>query len=390
MKKSHVAVYGVLALAGLAAAYTTWLEGEQTEQRPEEVVAFDCNERELRWLELRTERKTTKIEVRRESGRDKALHWVTVTERPRAEGGESRPEQTEEFVGNQPLDEFLSRNMPLKALRSLGEISQARLTELGLVRPTIRLQIQCGSRRGTFRIGGSTFGSEDRYARAASGGPVYLFPAALVRDLEGADFRFMQRELARMQESEIDEARVTAFGRSKTLIHRNRLSPREAEWVDSADRNRRNEIYGNWLDRVRGLRAQEYLAPGAEPGSATSRPTRVLEIVYRTGGRETGRLELVRLDTTPIEYFARSDVTRSWVEVPRSVATEVEQDVRPVLGLEPLPAPPSTVSDGGAPSGDGGATRVGDAGAPRGDSGTRRPVGEAADAGPVAEDPHGH
>ena len=82
------------------------------------------------------------------------------------------------------------------------------LKQLGLDRPDTRIELRCGGRTTRFNVGGSTFGAGDRYARSRSGGPVYLIAASTVRDAEGAEFRFMQRELHTFKHEDVDEARV--------------------------------------------------------------------------------------------------------------------------------------------------------------------------------------
>jgi len=393
-----VLVHGALALIGLALAYTTWSSAEEggEEERPaEEVTISDCGLDRFDSVELTTKTRQVKIERKRDRGAP--VYWVTTT--PVG----TRDNTSKRFVGgDEPLNEYMKNVAPFRALRSLGDVPRRTLKQLGLDHPDTRLDLRCGGRTSRFNVGGSTFGAGDRYARARSGGPVYLIAAATVRDAEGAEFRFMQRELHTFKLEDVDEARVESSGRNKRLLHRNRHNAEEAEWVDASEPSRRNELYGNWLDRVWRLRVQEYLAPGREPGTElhanTVRPTPVLTIEYTGDGRRKGKLELVSVAARPgTEYYGRTETTRSWVKIPRSLAQQVENDARTMLGLEPLPQrpedrpPESTMPEEAHGGADGGMPRnphEGIPGAPpldaRSDAGMARRSRRGADAGASA------
>lgn len=362
-----VLVHTVLASLALVVAYMTWTSGDRPDRPQEEVTVLECAASDLRSVTLTSKRRTVKIEWRRDGGERAA--WVTVGgERP-ARGAAPAAKR---FAGNEALDRWLEENMPLRALRSLGDVDRARLTELELATPDTKLDIDCGSRRASYRLGGSAYGTGERYARATSGGPVYLFGAGVVSDLESAESRFMQRELHRFTAADIDKIRVETAGRTRTLLQRNRRTPAQAAWVDEAAPGQRNELYGNWLDRVAALRVTEFLPTGREPGSELAggaggrQVTPVATLRYEADGREKGTLTLVRIETAGAPtYYARSEVTHGWVKVLGSVATQVEQDARPVVGLDPIAPPPEPPAQRPSPAAGGSDGSV----APRPDAG---------------------
>ncbi|MCS6800001.1 MAG: DUF4340 domain-containing protein [Myxococcota bacterium] len=343
----HVA----LAALGVGAAWWVYRAGDAEERSDEEVVVLECESSALRAFELVTKQRRTRVEARGGQGGTERYFWVTV-ERTPEQGERTR----ESFVGSKNAEELAGRLAPLRAIRSLGEVQRNLLSELKLEGAETHLVIECGGKTHRYALGETTFGSGDRYARLANGGPVFLLSSEIVRDLESAEFRLMQRELHRFERREVETVLVKAHGREQTLLQRHRLDPDRAEWVDADTPDQRNELYGNWLDRVGRLRVQSYLAPDAAPGSDLTESagrTTVVEIAYRDPrGRQLGRLELVRVDAAEPQYYARTETTRGWVKVLRSVAQQVDDDARPVVGLDPVTRTeaPTTRSDGGTAS----------------------------------------
>jgi hypothetical protein len=331
-----VIIHGTLAVIGLALAYWTWtrpVEEETAAEGEAAVTLIDCEADEMREVVLEAENKTIVMQRREERGEH--YFWFRVERAAaaaptKAPGKAPEPEERrEQFAGGSAAAEYAAKVLPLRALRSLGEVPRNQLDELGLENPTTKLRVVCGGRTRNFDVGTSTFGASTRYAREAGGrGPIYLFDGPVIGDLEAAEFRLMQRDLHGFEMGEVDEVKLAAQGQELRMLHRNRRDPRAAEWVNAAEPDRRNETYGNWLERLARLRILSYLAPGARvPAGAT--PAFTLE--YSANREDLGRLEVVRAGE---EYFARSESTRTWVKVLASVAQQLEQDLPPLLGLE--------------------------------------------------------
>ncbi|MCZ7682337.1 MAG: DUF4340 domain-containing protein [Sandaracinaceae bacterium] len=346
-----IAAHAILAVGGLVLAYLAWTD-EAPEVSEDEVNVLECAPDALARVELRTEEKDVTLEMRSEgSGR---VAWFTVVRRP--ENGEP---VTESFVGaSEATTEWLAQVAPLRARRSLGELSAEQLEQVELDDPEGRLTIDCGGRSTTYQLGGRSYGTGDRYLRAEGGGPVYLVASDRLAPLESAEFRLMERALHTFEWRDVVSLSLRAFGQSKRLLQHNRLDEQAAEWVDAANPDRRDETYGNWMSRFPRLRVQSYLAPDARPGADLDEgmsvaPQAVMRIDYQgEHGSELGFLEMQRAEATPA-YYARTETTRSWVRVPTSVAQQIEEDLRSMLGVAPLerPAQPApAAADAGAPA----------------------------------------
>jgi len=346
-----VLAHAVLAVGGLVLAWLVWVTPEE-ETTPGEVELVDCDPDDLRAVVLDVDRREVKLELRGEG--DERAWWVTVTRRPEVPEGQEQPaaEPTvDEFVaGSVRLEEYLPKIAPLRALRSLGELDDETATEVKLGDEAGRFVYTCGERTTEYAIGATAFGSGDRYLREQDGNTAYLLAADAVRDLQSAEALLMQRELVAFEWPDVEALVLRADDREQKLLQRNRREPERAEWVDADEPDRRNELFGNWLDRFTQLRVQDYLEPGAQPGSdiegesATVVPVLTIEFL-EPRDEPAGTVELVRVDAQPIRYYARSSATRAWVTVPRSIAQQVEDDARTILGLDPVvrpepPAPP--------------------------------------------------
>jgi Domain of unknown function (DUF4340) len=268
------------------------------------------------------------------------------------------PTLPKRFLANQNFRDYLKRMTPLLAARELGSLPKDKLADFGFDKVGTRVTLACGGQRVTLESGARTYGTSQRYLRDAKTQAAYLFDDAFVSDLQAAQYKFMQNDVHAFALADVDEARVSAGGKEKRLLQRERKLTDRATWVDAAEPIKRNELYGNWFSRLSKLRVREYLADGAQPGAelgvqATGvSATPVLTISYALEGKPKGKLELIKLEVgAGRHYYARTETTRTWVSLYDSAAKEVEGDVGMVVGAEdaslgkpaesaePVPAP---------------------------------------------------
>lgn len=329
-----VMVHGLLAVLGLASAFWVWNAGDKTVRAAESVTLFACDDGELASLELKTEKKDVAIAFASNAGTIGG--WITVST-----PNESTPTAptVDRFAASDKVKRVVERVAPLVAERSLGDVTDDKLKDLGLAETKQQLAVTCGGETRTYKLGNKTYGGRTRYAQGDKGGPVHLIANGLINDLEMAEFRFMQRDLVRFRLDAIDEVKVVGAAGTKTLLQRNRRDRNKRLWVASDAPETRNELFGNWLSKVLRMRALDYLDKGVEPGTDSDRtmvPEQVVKLSFKGDKRDT--LELVRINgSAPNEhkYYARSDATGAWVTVPKSLAEQVAEDVPTVLGVEP-------------------------------------------------------
>ena len=338
----RVVFHGVLALLGLGLAWQASRPTEESSAAPGERL-FACAPDHVTRLQWHPPHES--VEIVPASGEGATGYRVTHTTEP----PEGEP-VVKHFRGLTAVAELLGQLAPLGATRDLGDVADTQLGELGLDHEAAQLTLTCGARTQVFAVGKSAYGSGMRYLRRAEGGHVYLVSADPFRALGMADGRLMQRDLHGFESTEVAKVDVTAYGQARTLLQRGRQNPRMASWVANDDAGHVNELFGNWLRDVDRLRAERYLdegvEPGAEPGAATpSTPQPIARLRYVDAeGHELGHMELVLVEGTPEHFFARSEATGTWVEVPASVGVSVARDAATVVGSSAAPTPPSAAT----------------------------------------------
>ncbi|QQR90640.1 MAG: DUF4340 domain-containing protein [Myxococcales bacterium] len=336
-----VLVHATLAVIALLWAYQTWTHEEESEGPVSEVEIVDCDDSDLQEVSFTSENTFAKLDVRGKG--DKKFLWIQSKNKTK-----NAPNQMQSFVGNEAADEFVNDITPLRAIRSLGTLSKKELKELGLKNSKDKLTLKCDGKTHTLMIGGSTFGSADRYAKFPKKNTVFLLKADLIRHLESAQTRLMQRNMQRFKFADVDEIVVKVDNKTRTLLHRDRREPAKAQWVDKANPTQRNELYGNWLKKVEALRAQRYLAPKQSPNDllkdkqVKAEPALILEFIAE--GKSIGHFEMLQATAEVESFYGKSDATRSWVELITSSAKQVTADARPVVGLEAMPSQSSIQS----------------------------------------------
>jgi hypothetical protein len=323
--------HAVLALVGLAIAYwaATAEEGAGADQ--DEVEVFACGLSRLSDVTLTTERRRVEVEIRSEEGA-RVLRGRSIA---LEEDGEGR---VDHWRGSAEGLEALEALAPLTARRSLGALEAAQLEEAGLTAPEDQLVVTCGGQTQTYDLGGTAYGTGDRYLRSAAGGPVYLLGRASLQPLQSPETQLWQRELHAFEPRELRTATVEVAGQTRSIVRVNPLDEARAAWVDAATTDRRDDLLDNWMGIVDRLTVLRYLGPEQEPGDELeeSHPTAepVATVTYGGEDGELGRVELTRVGET---YYVRSELTGGWAVVTTSLGEQVRESARPVVGLEALP-----------------------------------------------------
>ena len=314
---TEVRVLAGVVLLLLVGAYLSWTRKEQKVTQ-EKVTILDVKPSEVQGLALLTRTQTVSVERRKASGDGPAYVWFDVGSGAKKRG----------FVANETVTGLFESFAPFQAFRSLGtDLTAEQLEEAKLDPPQGKLIIRLASGDRTYEIGGRTFGARDWYVRPSGGKEVFLVASRVISDLEFPEGRFMQRPLRKMVEKDISAAVLKAGDKEKRFLHQNRLSEKDEYWADPRSPDVRNETIENYLAKLNGLAASAYLEPDAISGA-----TKVLEVSWLEGDDVKERLELYRVPGGDKEkYVAVSTASILPVEVPRTTAEQLEQDLAVVL-----------------------------------------------------------
>jgi hypothetical protein len=356
-----VLVHGLLALFGLIVAFQTWTRVEEDEPPPGEVTAVECDTSAFVSLTLQSEKKRVVVEPKKSAKR--RSYWFTVERKsPKKAARDEQAQSTqpesdkktakerrverERFLANDDFSELLKWLVPFRAVRALGKDSRELDKEFDNQKEQTTLTLLCGSEKHSFEVGSTTYGTGARYVKNKATKEVFLIPGNVIRDLNSAKYKFMQKRLHSFELKEVDKARVEAQAKRRTLVQRDRHDQKAAVWVDAAQPDRRNELYGNWFSQVSKLTASKYLTAGEQPGSDLEKQIGdvepLLKIEYSQRDQRLGWVEMVRVNAEEEYYYASTEKTETWVAVPRSVAKLVAQDVAMVVGTEEQPVQPDS------------------------------------------------
>ena len=324
MKSRTLAAHaGILAIV-LAVTYAEATR-EATPEGHEEVTVWDLRKSDVRGVRWEDGADWARVERKRDARTGDEHVWVTT---PR--GG---------FRGNETAEKLLDKFAPLRAVRDLGKIAKKRLArlELDVAKKRVVVVTPGGERR--LRLGGTTYGAGDAYARDPRTRHVFLLSNQLLGDLRFASSRLMERRVHRFAAGDVDRAVVRAGDRSRTLLQRYRADAARARWVDAAAPERRDELLKNWLTKVMRLTASEYVRDESAITHAkgqTVAPEPIVSVEYFDGARSVGRVEIrkVEREAGAADYYARSETTVAFVKLARSLAEEIARDAAKVAGAE--------------------------------------------------------
>jgi hypothetical protein len=298
MKARAAVLQGVLALAGLGAAYATW-------QRPStvtigEVAALDLSRREVKrirfedadhWVEL----------VPGEHAGDRAI-WV------KSSPAKADARAPAELLGNDLAERVVDRFAPLLAERDLGVLDAKKLEELGLAATKQHLSVEARGAQVRFSVS-TAFGLGQPYLRDERSGQVYVLNGTLLSDLE-APARLVDRRLHAFEPDEFDRVTVKAGEHTRTLV----AIPQPATYLPKLASPRTPttpDVFAkNWHDELWRLTPTEVLGRDELPPSGT--PSVLVRVDYERRGAAVGFLELGKSGS---DGYARSEHTAGWVKL---------------------------------------------------------------------------
>lgn len=342
----QVAVLGLGLVGSLALAWSVYTD--DGEGPPEGAIALYTDPGDaLSSLQWDEEGATVLIESKRD--RHGEYLWVSVTEEepiptaapPAPEDADSdavvdadteadteaaRPTEpvTRSFKGNLQATELWATFSPLYALRDLS--SGASSTAFGLDNPEATITVTIDGVATELQIGGETFGNRDRYV--GRGEQVFLVDDGDLRPLQFAKTRLVERGLLPYGQPDVAQITLRGNGTEATWLHQDRELRGADYWAREATPDDGDEAVKDWMRKLLSVRAQAYvledeLDHALEP---------VLTYTV-TGDDGAWTVEVLRESTDGDNgrWYARSEYTRSLVELTRSLAVDAFMDMDVVL-----------------------------------------------------------
>jgi len=241
---------------------------------------------------------------------------------------------TKQFRGNDETDKLLEQFAPLKAVRVLGKVDDAKAKELGLSESKKSLTVSARGQTFKFAIGGTSYGGGDSYVRDGEG-RVSLISQRLISNFEFAESRLMERRLHRFERTDFDRLEVSVGGKKRVLIQKNRQDPANFYFAEEATPDKRDDTLKNWVDKILRMAINDYVAQGEEPQPSTTAPMSgtpatgdIATLRFFDGRKELGTAVLSRYPnkTNQMEVFARTETTIGLVRLLAATADSAIQD----------------------------------------------------------------
>lgn len=318
----EIKLYGTLLFLALVGTFVSWRRGTFLEDSRERVMLLNASRREFRSFSFFTGTQTVSMSFGTDD-EGSPYPWFELLR----EGGA----KTWTFVGNDKVDELLGMLAPFRALRNLGMLPRSELEEMKIEPPQRKFTIVLKSGAHVFDVGTRTGGARDYYVRPAGSTEVYLVASDALGHIESPESRFMQRLFRTTPQANISKVVLTAAGKSKTALQRNRLSPDDAYWAAESKPEDRNDALGNFIAKLDRLSVSEY------PKSGASFPKGGVPVLTATwyGEDETtaeSTFQVWRVgEEGSAEYFARSSAVRMPVKISVFAGQQLEADVAALM-----------------------------------------------------------
>jgi len=236
--------------------------------------------------------------------------------------------ETQRFIAVTEADKLAESVAPMMALRALGKVDDARAEEFGLNKPEGTLRVAFDSQKHELVIGGTTPGGGDRYAKDPASNVVYAISGEVVRNLQFAESRLMERELHAFKIEDVERVKLTRGNTTRELV---RVAEKKDGWADPATPDKLDETAGNWMAKIGRLRANQYIE---QIGVDVAPDWRIVKLDYLDKkGRGLGSLEIIRIpdDKSNAGYLVQTEHTRWYAQVLKSSGEEIQKDLASVL-----------------------------------------------------------
>jgi hypothetical protein len=239
-----------------------------------------------------------------------------------------------EIRGNEAALELLGLFGPLKALRALGSVDDAKAKELGLTDSKKSLTVNAKGLSYKFVVGGTSYGSGDYYVRDAQG-QVFLLSQRIIADFEFFESRLLERRIHRFERADFDRIEVKVGNKSRTIIQSARQNPQAFFFADATTPDKRDDSLKNWVEKLLRLSVADYLAQGEEPStgpasmSGSTETGERMSLRFFDGKKELGTMVLYRYPnpkTGQLEFYARTETSVALVRIVAGSAEAVVND----------------------------------------------------------------
>jgi hypothetical protein len=315
MNPRRLTIHSVAAVLALACAYAVAGRSSAKRDEVERPLVFDVRSSELRELQFARSSGTLTLEPRMDEQKARYA-WVTVA----PEG--KRPVS---FRGGRYASHVLEGYLPLRAIRTLGKLSQVQRQEGGLDGSTDTVTIAASTGERKLVLGSATVAGEGRRALASDTGQVFILANDLLPSPERAVLEMFDPSLHAFSSDEITRVTIASVGRAREAVVQGKLDP-PSFWSWQEDLEHPSQELSSWAQHVERMtgRAPVVVDNPGEPA---------LTVTYFHADREHGFLKLWPClhEDRRIRCVGMTEHTVGFVEV-SPVAEQIVNDAQRMLG----------------------------------------------------------
>jgi len=328
---------GILVLGGLAASFA-WSK-EKTPHAAQETNAtvWSARPSDIQRIVYESKGKKLTLEAREEK---KGERWFfgtvehdTTPPPAVADGGAPVPPPPKVpptiFASTTPATKMVETLAPLKAVRDLGKIADARAAEFGFEKRDVNMTVTISGKERKLVVGGTAPGGTDTYVIDPSTNEAYVLKGDALRDLDQGESKLMEHDQHGFKETDTTAAKVIASGKTRQLA---RGGPEGKKfWADPTDKDKADETAGNWMQKIDRLRVSEYAAKAPDGLQV------VVRVEYTGASGNIGFIEVVKTpaqasgEGQKSDYWIVTEHTHLYGKVYQSAGEQVEQDVGSVV-----------------------------------------------------------
>jgi hypothetical protein len=246
------------------------------------------------------------------------------TDKKKSESGDDIERSV--YPAEENLTKKLEARFPLLAKRQIGAVRGDALARFGFDKPQGVLRITAKGRTAVFEVGAGSYGGQTTYLRERPDGEVFLIDANLIRLLDIAPPRHMDRKLLGVDKNDISAVTVEEGDKSRRMVKVG-MGPK-AKWAPATSQDTPNDMMTNWVSAFFRMSTKQYLLENDMP-----KMTPIARIGIEVEGKQVDTLALAQTNDKEgkKQYFAKSTHTGSWVEVSRFAAESVVSDLPSIL-----------------------------------------------------------
>lgn len=340
---------GLLAVA-LIGAYWSWTHPEEENAKLTDIVAVRADVSTLTSVTWREEKKVITMTRPHDAAGDYV--WFEVSESvvdkskppeeaPPVEEPPAAPEDATDtdtkpapeppprpmittvtrFEGSAQAADLWKAFTPLYALREVVAPKGEGLEPYGLDKPKATIEVVMSSGTLTLQVGGETYGTRDRYV--GLDGKIYLIDDEVLRPLEFAKSRLVERGLFPLEEKDITSISVKSGQNARVFSQKNADDRPKAFWADATAPDERDVEATTWLGKLFRVRVKDYV-----PAADAPKDAKVVFAYEVKGAKEAWTVAVVSAEKDGVtEYYAQSSYNRSVVSLTRSLAEEAIADL---------------------------------------------------------------